>query len=212
MNINFDKVPAIIFDWIEKIPFIELTNSQKEEVLKHFSQSDYEQMHQTSLRVKLASKSDSSYKSTRKEGVMGKFDAYYLNKTNKLSNWHRANLWQAAAIFLFLISGWLFYQIFDLKKENAIKTIASIDTVYIEREIASNPEIIHDTVYSYKEAKSTSKKEVSHSDNLFRDDANQVLGKLESLPLSELEALKNSTKGNSMKDDSLLRKFSFVSM
>ena len=212
MNINFDRVPAIIFDWIEKIPFIELTNSQKEEVLKHFSESDYEQMHQTSLRVKLASKSDSSYKSTRKEGVMGKFDAYHLNKTNKLSNWHRANLLQAAAIFLFLISGWLFYQIFDLKKENAIKTIASIDTVYIEREIASNPEIIHDTVYSYKEVKSPSKKEVSHSDNLFRNDANQVLGKLESLPLSELEALKNSTKGNSMKDDSLLRKFSFVSM
>ncbi|WP_317897004.1 hypothetical protein [Aurantibacillus circumpalustris] len=212
MNINFEKVPVITFDWIEKFSFAELSISQKEEVLKHFSESDYEQMHQASVSVKLVSHVDSNFKSARKDMVMGEFDSYHLKKLHTSKKWRMANLWQAAAIFLFLISGWLFYQIFDLKKERTLNVIASVDTVYIEREIASNPEIIHDTVYRYKEAKTASKKEPMHSDNLFRNDANQILGKLESPPLLELESLNNSTRGNSMKDDSLLRKFSFVSM
>lgn len=212
MNINFEKVPTIIFDWIEKFSFAELSLAQKEEVLKQFSESDYEHMHQTSVSVKMVSLVDSNFKSERKDIVMREFDSYHLKKTNKFTIWHSANLWQAAAIFLFLISGWLFYQVFDLKKDRALKVVASVDTVYVEREVASNPEIIHDTVYRYKEVKTTTKKETAHSDNLFRNEANQVLGKLESLPLIELENLNNTKRGNSMKDDSLLRKFSFVSM
>jgi hypothetical protein len=212
MNTNFEKTPTVIFDWIEKFSFEELTVSQKEEVLNYFSESDYEQMHHTSLSVKAVSKNDSDFNLHRKEFVMHRFDAYHLKKSNTFSLWYNANLWQAAAIFLFLISGWLFYHVFDLKKEQALRVIASVDTVYIEREVASTPEIVHDTVYYYKEVRTVSEKVKSNSDNLFRDDAIQILGKLESRPLIELEAFNNSTLGNSMKDDSLLRKFNFVSM
>jgi len=212
MNINFEKLPTRIFDWIETSSFEHLTHSQQKEILTYFSVEEYNEMHRTFLDLKSASLTNNSEENhQRKSALLDHFDKYHSVKQTRYPG--TLMVWQAAAILLLMLSGGLFYRIFDLKKDSTFEQVATTDTVYVTREVAQAPEIIHDTVFRYKETKSAGQKDSYSSSKISLETKDlESIGEMEIQPHLELENLTNAPKGNSMKDDSLLRKFGFVSM
>lgn len=210
MNIDFEKMPAVVFDWLEKFSFEELNHFQQKEVLAYFSAEEYDEIYATVKDLRSTTRPEVETRSSRKETILGHFDQHQSLKKGR-GETRRVLVWQAAAVFLMMLSGWLFYQVFDLNKDPGMQQVAVKDTVYVEKEIRAEAEIIHDTVYRYKERQSTSSAVQEESDEIERENP-ETIGELDITPLIELENIGNNAKGNSMKDDSLLRKFGFVSM
>ncbi|PBQ34160.1 hypothetical protein CNR22_21100 [Sphingobacteriaceae bacterium] len=210
MNINFEKTPNTVFDWAEKLSYTELSNLQKKQVLLYMSEEDYTGIYETSKGVKILLKRAPEVANTgRKNALLNHFDVNYSRK--KQARFKTIIAWQAAAVILMLISGWLFYRVFDLQKADSVLQVASTDTVYVTKEISAEPEHIHDTVYLYKESAKSAFKENSVIDSS-QSAISGKLNTLESLPVVEQKNVSGLPKGNSMKDDSLLKKFGFVAM
>jgi len=213
MNINFEKLPNVVFNWVEEFTFAELNDSQKKEVLTYFSEDEFDQMHQACMDLKSVATIDHADVFTQKKNaLLHHFDEHHSLKRRSSFFPGAMVVWQAAAILLLLLSGWLFYQVFGLQKNATIQQIAVTDTVYVDRQVASVPEIIHDTIYRYKENKGDPGKNDPSSEDMIEPEDIESIGEMEIHSIRELENLNNSPKGNSMKDDSLLRKFTFVSM
>lgn len=212
MNIDFEKVPRSVFEWVERVSFRDLSEAQRNEVLTHFGQEDYEEMHHAFQSVHVNSLMQEGSSNIRKTMLLNHFDRQQeIQRMERRSSRHLV-VWQAAAVILMMLAGWLFYQVFDFRKKERSLEVASTDTVYVTKEVNGNPEIIHDTVYRYqtvqeeRESESYSKEDVAHEgdQNMLRDTG--------LIPVLELENLNSSPKGNSMRDDSLLKKFEFVAM
>lgn len=210
MNIDFEKLPAVLFDWIEKFSFKQLSASQQKEVLFYFSEEEYNEVHQTFLNIKSASENNQEKNTERKSALLDHFDKHHGKIRN--STFSNVMAWQAAAILLLMLSGWLFYQVFDLKKNPYVEQIAAVDTVYVTKEIASQSEIIHDTVYRIKEVVKNRESYFYPKEQVLQAEEAELPGESETFPMLDLENLNSAQKGNSMKDDSLLRKFGFVAM
>jgi hypothetical protein len=212
MKINFEEMPSVIFDWIEQKGFSTLAAEQQQEVLKYLSSEEYEELHRTALGVKVSVHKQVS--NSRKEELFHHFDRKH--RSGRIIGLQSQSLifWQAAAVLLFLLSGWLFYRIFDVKSDHAIQQMASIDTVYVDREVKSNPEIIHDTVYLYKQlSRSTHENRTggNATTNHAPEELTQEAEAIEVMSLNDLENPVNNTRGNSMKDDSLLNRYTLHS-
>lgn len=208
MNINFEKTPNSIFDWSEKFSFAELSDLQKKEVLLYLSEEDYTGMYETSKGLKVLLKQSSHATIyTNKNKLLDHFDATHKNR--KHLKFKIVMAWQAAALVLMVLSGWLFYRVFDLQKADTTLQVASKDTIYVTKEISAQPEYIHDTVYLYKESGRSSKDNSTENPTLSSDS-----DKTKSFPQSPRERNGSASvpRGNSMKDDSLLKKFGFVAM
>jgi hypothetical protein len=212
MKNNFERMPAIIFDWIEELSFEELNNSQKKEVSTYFSEQEYDEMHLTSLNIKLVSHLPLANEKQIKRRLTDHFNKFHSSKTGKNSFSGGLFVWRAAALFLMTLSIWLFYKVFDLKKDLHAQEMAVTDTVYVAKEVASRPQLIHDTVYLVKEDRPDSFK-TDHS-TVMGYNAETILppNETDNLQAVELENITTMPRGTSMKDDSLLRKFGFVSM
>jgi len=207
MNIDFEKTPAVLFDWVETFSFEQLNPAQQKEVLVHLSEEAYNEMHRTSIDLKSASALWNDDFSDRKELLLVHFDRHHKQELGFKGHM----IWQAAAVLLLMLSGWLFYQVFDLKKEPVIKQMASIDTVYVDREVTSSPEVVHDTVYRYKKLQNNDR-ESAYQIEITEKEEIAPLNDMIAVPVLELENFNTTPKGNSMKDDSLLKKFGFVAM
>jgi len=209
MNINFEKMPSFIFDWMEKSSFEKLNGAQQKEVLAWFSAEEYDEMYKASKDLKAMTEVAFSVSaSEKKSDIMTHFDKQISEKRSLVSS--GVIFWQAAAILLLVLSGWLFYQMFDLKNQVVIEQVALIDTVYVDREVASTPELIHDTVYKYEKVEASSKSNKGSNHQVLKDE--EPTGDMEIAPAAAIENIPSVPRGNSMKDDSLLRKFGFVAM
>lgn len=212
MEHNFEKIPAHIFDWIEVQAFEQLSTSQQALVLNFFTKEDYNQMHQTALELKAASGADRNLRNeSRKNAVMAHFDNIHPVVKVMPLNTRLAMVWQAAAILLFLLSGWLFYQLFDLKNESGLQQVANVDTVYVDKEVKSDPEIIRDTIYLYKQTSSKSHEEIVATANGMVSTATDELNDIGIITMEDVETI-SEPKGTSMRDDSLLNRFNFYSL
>jgi hypothetical protein len=217
MNPNFNSMPSTIFDWIEKLEFAQLNEQQQTEVLKFLSEEEYTAMHYAAIGLKDVHLSAMVSKdSGTKASLLARFDARHSGAKVIPAEQRRSLIfWQAAAVLLFLLSGWLFYRVFEVKKAGTINQVASIDTVFVDREVRTAPEVIHDTVYLYKTRQAGNRNaNVSpatlHETERFDRPLTETEG-IEVLPLQELERAANAIRGNSMKDDSLLKKYALFS-
>lgn len=208
MNINFEKTPNTLFDWAEKFSFEDLNDLQRKEVLLYLSEEDYTSIYEASKGLKVILKqSAAGSHPEKKKKLLSHFDAIHTRK--KQIRIKTVAAWQAAAIVLMVLSGWLFYKVFDLQRADTTFQVASADTVYVTKEISAQPEYIHDTIYLYKESSSSSKE-----NSLVNPAASSDCDKTKSFPqpLREHNGSASTPRGNSMKDDSLLKKFGFVAM
>jgi hypothetical protein len=128
--------------------------------------------------------------------------------------WNRPiALWKAAALFLLLGGGWLVFVLTN--KNTVIQTsyITKLDTVFVEKEIPG--EKIHDTVYIEYERKQKRNLEHLPIDNssLPKQEINiPTMNDINIIGIKEKDKPVNNAKGNSIKDDSLINAFQFVTL
>jgi len=155
----------------------------------------------------------------RKARLMEHFDTVYPKQKTAVTKIH---YWQMAAGFLLLLCGGLLFQKWQVSPEKSPVMAAIRDTVYLVKNSAPEMVRVHDTVYlSVPSAQKTATVQtvagrktynspirISTRSNSYAAVSDNRLV----LPVETMESSRNDPKGNSMKDDSLLRKYSFVSM
>ncbi len=212
MDKKLEQIPAIIFDWLETLDFIKLNASQQAETLKYFSKEEYREMRNAFLDIKTLSIHNKITNSINREGfLLAHFDKHYANKKVLTPIF----VWRVAALLLLLLSGGLFFKVLTMKDVILNPQVALVDTVYVNKDVKSTPEIIHDTVYITKQL--VVKKNdgqglnYSYSENNLPT-TNLTVTDMSVISFKDRDNRANKVRGNSMKDDSLYRKHGFVSM
>lgn len=215
MKNNFENIPSGIFDWIMMYAFDELTATQQAEVLQYLDRETYNDMYATVTGMAgLKNIPAANGKMHKKQVLLESYDTHHQSKKGFVWFMHTSvALWKAAAIVVLLLSGWVYFYMAG-KKENPDQLVAKVDTVYVTKEIPVEPVKVHDTIYITKYATKNKKDTafkiqvpVMHNGTLPVNETTPGI-----VPVETLENRTNQPKGNSMKDDTLLKKFSFVTM
>jgi hypothetical protein len=124
-------------------------------------------------------------------------------------------LWKAAAIFLLLGGGWLIHTLATKNLPPQTTFITQLDTVFVEKEIPG--ETIHDTVYiEYERKQQRAKKHqelpIEYSSIPAQEVNIPAMSDVNIVGVKEKDKPANTIKGNSIKDDSLINAFGFVTL
>jgi len=213
MKTEPENIPDHLFDWLENRSFHSLSEVEKTLVLHFFSKEEFEEMQSAAIAVKSPKAPQNK---TSKSNLLDRFDAVHANGSeNAKPAIFQMPVWRAAAIALLLICFGLAHRILNTTLSKPIGTAIKVDTVYLVKQIASAPEKIFDTIYISKTTATPKSKELVKSIAeiaKFKDKPVEIFSKneLAVVPLNELENKANQPKRNSLKDDSVLRKFAVV--
>lgn len=214
MRTNPENIPAIIYEWLKAASFAELEKAQQEEVVRHMNADEFDELHFTHVSlVKTASSTPSANREKIKMLLLEHFDHKQTRQHKLLFLNKPVALWKAAAAVLLLLTGWLLFYLAG-KKENSPQLAARTDTVYVIKKIPAEPVKIYDTVYVTKYVQS-SKKEDRYKEDASPNGSMNVHDNYEPMHIvsvRELDNASNQPKGNSIKDDTLIKKFGFVRM
>jgi hypothetical protein len=218
MEHNAEKIPAYIFDWLQKISFSQLNLSQRAEVLNHYSEEEYEAMHETVMSIGLIKQQYISLKWQRKKMLLQKFDAKHNNKPEPAFVFLKqpVALWKSAAVLILAVGSWFAYRAMRQNETSSPILSAVIDTLYLTKEVAVAPLKIYDTIYIDRPVYISRKENAVKKDqkSVRENDYAGISGEhnIGTVSVKELENVANKTRRNSMRDDSLLRRYSFVTM
>jgi hypothetical protein len=209
MNKEEENIPNEIFDWLNTHSFQELNANQQAQVSNWFNPTTYNQIHHAAKHA-LAVNAMLARKAIIKEHILQQFEL-----KNK-AVWYKKAIpfWQAAAIIIFL-SGIFIVQLRMQKTASNPNLLAFSDTIYLEKLIQSEPIYLYDTVF-IKDKKAPKQINTIYQYNnktepkTFKNTElpNQVLVQ----SLHTLESASNQIKGNSLKDDTLLKIYGFVKL
>ena len=219
MSFSPEQIPNHIFDWLETVDFENLPAEKQEEVKAWLSADEYQEMRQTLVAIKASKVNSTNLSGNRKARLMEHFDTVYPKQKTEVTKIH---YWQMAAGFLLLLCGGLLFQKWQVSPEKSPVMAAIRDTVFLVKNSAPEMVRVHDTVYlSVPSGEKTATVQtvagrktynspirISTRSNSYAAVSDNRLV----LPVETMESSRNDPKGNSMKDDSLLRKYSFVSM
>jgi hypothetical protein len=113
------------------------------------------------------------------------------------------------------LSGWFCYSVLQKSSGSPSSLVASIDTVFVTKEIAAEPVKIYDTVYIERESRAARSAKAAGFIPAYTSvayDSFPATEELNVLSLDELENIPNVSKGNSMRDDSLYHKYSIITL
>jgi hypothetical protein len=219
MSFSPEQIPNHIFDWLETVDFENLSAEKQEEVKAWLSADEYQEMRQTLVAIKASMVNSANLTVSRMARLMEHFDTVYPNKKTTVTKIH---YWQMAAGFLLLLCGGLLFQKWQVSPEKSPVMAAIRDTVFLVKNPAPEMVRVHDTVYlsvpsGEKTASVQTVAKTKNPDSFNRNSTPSSAYAAVSdtrlvLPVETMESSRNDPKGNSMKDDSLLRKYSFVSM
>ncbi len=212
MNTNNENIPTRVFDYLQVYGFEQLNRLQQEEVLTYISHEEYEQMHEAALSIKKLQRANNP-----KEMLMQRFDERYP-KEAKLIPLQSPLIWKAAAVFFFFGLIYMQYLLMNTNKPLATSLASVKDTIFIVKNLVSDPLKIHDTVYISYAAPAKRHREPGPGD--YRDESklqqdNTATAHYQELnihTIKELNSAANRKKGRSIKDDSLLNSFDFVKL
>lgn len=209
MATDINQIPSAIFEWQQRFAFNQLSVLQQEEVLRHFTQAEYDDMHQAILLVKETTQTRPERKLAIKQQLLNRFDEVH-HKPKKQIWTLPLQLWQAAAMIILL--GGAFLLINKNKTVVPVQVIASADTVYVEREVA--PVKVYDTVYIEKNSGKV--KQVTRRVEPPASGREQLVypaqQDLQIHSIKDLHDVPNQIKRNSIKDDSLISNYRFVTL
>jgi len=214
MEDHAEHIPAIVFDWLEKYDFHRLNASQQLEALRYFTEEEYRQMHLAVSRVKSMNNPALADREHIKQTLLGRFDSKYHAQrpaVHLLST--PVALWKAAAACVVIGFALLGYHISNKEVHTLTETVA--DTIYVTREVIAAPQRVYDTVYIDRPVESHQARAAApHSNNPSHGGmpAAPTAGDISVLHIGELENTSNTPRGNSMKDDTLHRKYGFVTL
>lgn len=215
MKNSAEQIPAFIFDWLEQHSFEALTPGQQKEVLLYLTADAYRELHLAARSVKSAGiATQAPGKANRKQMLLDRFDSIHARPRPFVKRVGALLLWKAAAVFFFFVSGGIGF--YALRHQGSPMVSVIRDTVYVNEAKASAPLKVYDTVYVYNQETGEQQKgaaspplQVSrsrHYTSLPASDDIHVLS------IEEMESLPNTPRGNSLKDDSIARKYKFITL
>jgi hypothetical protein len=209
-----EHIPDYLFDLLNQKDFDELTSEEHSIVLSIMDKDTYSSMRAAShaARQFLEDEYPVFIPSNQLDQILKEVERKKMDEPTIV--WNRPiALWKAAALFLLLGGGWLVFVLTN--KNTVIQTsyITKLDTVFVEKEIPG--EKIHDTVYIEYERKQKRNLEHLPIDNssLPKQEINiPTMNDINIIGIKEKDKPVNNAKGNSIKDDSLIQSFKFVTL
>lgn len=224
MKTNPEIIPHKLYDWIDLYAFHELTPEMQAEVLQYFSMEEYNSFFDAAKLMRMSH----AKKHETKENLLNYFDKQNQGGSARLKL-NREILWKAASVSLLFSTALLSYLLLQSKDIVSPAALVRHDTVYIEKPAANNIATIPDVKESLvvKENKISETKKHFPKKNkerplpeMYVNNENKRVSVppptpdpgIQVVSVDQMHKPGNSSKKNSMKDDSLERKFRFVSM
>jgi hypothetical protein len=206
------QIPNELFNLVESKPWSALNENEKTIVLNHLSKEEYKNLHEMFVSTVALNQSEPQLHvpASIKE---------HLDKTFKKQ--HQKNimipLWQAAAVFLMMLGGFIYYSINSNSIEKVIVNTLH-DTVYVPQIVSSEIKKT-DTVivYRYVNAiKHNNNKTSQYKKQVKANESNEVVA----LPVSQIRTLNHeeikrnlkNIKNKSMLEDTLYQKIGYASI
>lgn len=208
---NIENIPEVIFDWIKITPYNKLNKEQQNLVIQFLTEIEYDEMYYASRAFKSEPVAYLIDTEKSKKFLSEKFDTYHSSAKIIRLPVHQFVLWHVAAALVSIMIGWYLFSFNILFHDSQKKEIVKLDTVYIQKEILSQPMVIHDTFIVYKklEVNQTQSKETFIQKNQLMQTS---ISTMPVMNVNELDFEMHSQRNNSMNDDSLVKKFGFVSL
>lgn len=211
MNEN-QHIPNELFNLVESKPWSALNENDKTLVLNYISKEEYDNLHKMFI-------STMALNSTEQHLTLPLSIKTHLDKTFKKH--HQKSimipLWQAAAVLVMMLGGFVFYSI----RSNAMdKVIVNTirDTVYVPQIVSSEVKKT-DTVIVYRYVNSNTSK--SNKNNQFNrqiniNESNNVMAmpvsQIRTLSRDEIKRNLKNIKNKSMLEDTLYHKIGYASI
>lgn len=206
-TINPENIPSHIFEWMENYSFSSLTELQKKDVLSYFSKEEYDELHHNVIAIKSINEPYIIENSEeRKQDLLNLFETKH--KTKKTAFVFYSTFWKVAASLLLLGCGWILNYLIPGKTASDNALVTMVDTVYLTKEINVDPIKIYDTLY----VKSDSKTKETYKSSFVNRHLTQEPENISSPYLDEVGSPLNRQKRNSMKDDSLVKEFTVITL
>jgi hypothetical protein len=209
-----EHIPSFIFDLIESTSFHGLSEAQRNLVLQHMPEEEYNTLRNAAMEARRFAGHDESPQPANRirTQLMEHLEQQQQTATLfKMIINRPVAVWKVAAMFL-LLGGATILMAKMKKNVPQIRYITQIDTLYLEKE---GPRI-YDTVYLTREAeypvRSTrhSYSRVTENTSALPDPLPEHYNGINLVPASEKDRPINNKKGVNIKDDSLISSYGFV--
>lgn len=213
-----ENIPNHLFDLLHTKDFQELTAAEQSSVLVFMDEQAYTSMRTASVFSQqfFMDEDPAPVNPAQLQQLLKKVEAKKLAHTNIVWNKPVA-LWKVAALFLLLGGGWMVFVLANKNQEVHTTFITQLDTVFVDKEVPG--EKIHDTVYIEYERKQQ-RKQHRHDEQLHTEYSSiptqevniPATTDMNIVGIKEKDEPVNDKKGNSIKDDSLINAFGFVTL
>ncbi|MES2691383.1 MAG: hypothetical protein V4658_13320 [Bacteroidota bacterium] len=213
---NIENIPAPVFDWLRTTPFEKLDAAQQKTVEAFMSITAYNEMHDATQLLSETKYNPFSRQEEIRHNLLQQFERKHNQPQQPKLFYSSQLVWKIAAVFLAVglpISA--YFLIKSNKKLITNQLNGRVDTVYLENTATSNPLKVYDTVYIVKERNSprtTIHKEQEVTKNPI-DEVNVGLQHDISIQsIKNVDSAPNKRRRNSIKDDSLINHYNFVTL
>ena len=208
MKNNIESMPNEVFSWVQSTSFNELNTHQQEIVLAYLDKQEYEDMHHAAKTLHTAANKVLPKGTEKiKSELLTAFNQHHNKGTNAvlaLVNKPVA-LGKVAAVVVLMMSAIVYQYINNTKGDTIYAEHTKTDTLLVETEVPVT-HIIHDTLrVMEKQAKSAS---VIKTHTSYKPTVTDI----HIAGTDELDRPYNQPKHNSLKNDTLVTKFGFVSL
>lgn len=206
------QIPNQLFELIESKPWNALTENEKEFILIHLSMETYSELHEMFM-------SAASLNKAEKQLVVPTSIKDNLDKTFKKQHQesYKVPLWQAAAVLLVMLGGFVYYTLNNQSIEKVIVNTIH-DTIFVPK-IVSTEVKTTDTVIVYhyvnaktiatnKSSKVGDKTTISENDEAIT----KPVSRIRTLSHEEIKNSIHNLKNKSMFEDTLYQKIGYASI
>jgi len=205
-----ENAPEIIFEWLMQ-PFESLDEKQQLEVLLFFTADEFDEMHRAMVMIEGEKKNQPAAMYRSKQELLEAFDKKFAPVSNVRLLFAQIDIWKAAAVLFFALGSW--FAVGYLRPDEFIhpKTVTVTDTVYLEKKFYDTvfvPSVTGNTVRTgqVRSNKRSYEREAISGNFQVRPETLNVLS------LDMLNNEENVQKGNSVRDDSLISSFNFITL
>lgn len=224
MKPNIEEIPVVVFEWIANMPFEALKKEMQAEVLNHLTKKEYNTLHQTHGSIAKTLQVN-PFATSRKKELLNLFEETHQNRRPRLAL-QSDMIWKAASILLLFSTLWFALHSNKTQGEFGVHIADTVDTL-----IKEVPSIVYqtvrDTIYIKQALESKPKRTLANAQGLNERKEHRTIPtsskaeyvstqptvvEFQILTLSSMDKVSNTSRRNSMNDDSLERNFKFVSL
>ncbi|MFM2224007.1 MAG: hypothetical protein RJA07_209 [Bacteroidota bacterium] len=213
MPTSEQNIPTQIFDWMSESNFDSLQKNEQNVVLQFFTKEEFDELNFASTQIKSFTKKQTG----SKQFLLSEFDKQHGQKEKQFFFTDSSMLWKAAVLLLLMGVGILQFSI--LNKNGTTDVVAQTihDTIFSVKNIVTEPIKIHDTVliaYQKPETENFENKGKIESVKIMENEKLNNLPKpdFNVLTISDLQSKPNRQRSGSVRYDTLLKQFQFVTL